>query len=343
MLDTTSLSVAQHVAKREVAKATMESVEVVSNWGEIMERVIAPIRGRFWKGSQLTGESYQKLVAVSRDTLSKTRHIFLDEISRPATRTRPKSEAHEFFFVARGAGGPANHIHYTTTSIRLFLSRRRAELVIDWPGLDFTQHLLERTIERNMADWAGGFAEVDANIVQNAGLLVIWRHLVAKGLVDHPEVAIPLGDGLMLGRWFEASSGRDGMSFSLDKDPRPSRSVVANPFFLSKADPKVNPPSRARFLTAVDESLLKLNQMDLRDMLQAFNLAHRDDLTQIALSTLWRDAKLRTTPGYDEMLPTIERLARHLSPMLRSDVARECFARAYEDREEAPSPAFAMA
>lgn len=343
MLDTNSLSVAQHVAKREVAKATSESVEVVSNWAEIMERVIAPIRERFWKGSQLTAESYQRLVIVSRDTLAKTRHTFLDEISRPATRTKPKGEAHEFFFVARGAGGPAAHLHYTTTSIRLFLSRRRAELVIDWPGLDFTQHLLERTIERNMADWSGGFAEVDANIVRNAGLLVVWRHLLAQGAITHPEVAIPLGDGLMLGRWFEATSGYDGVQFSLDKDPRPSRSLAANPFFLSSSDQKANPPCRARFLTAVDESLLKVCQMDLRDMLHAFNLAHREDLTNIALATMWRDSKLRRIPGYDEMLPTIKRLSRHLAPMLRSEVAKDCFIRSYDEREAASGPAFAMA
>lgn len=343
MLDEAHLPVATHVARREVAKATQESTEAAGNWSLLTRRVLAPIRERFRRGSQLTGESLAALVVESRRTLSASKHVFLEEIARAPTRTRPRAEGHEFFFVARGPGPSPNDTHYSTVAIRLFLSRRKAEMTMDWPGLDFTRHLLERTIERRLAAWTGGFAEVDENVVEHAGLLIVWRHLLATGAVENPEVAIPLSNGLMLGSFREDSPGATGYRYLLDKEIRRPRSMGPNPFLSPAGCP--DGARGVRFMTAVDESLLRIPQFDLRDMLRDFNTAHRVTLSSLAVAALWRGAVLREIPEYGSLRSTIEDLARDLLPILRTTAAVEALSRerieheAFAPVEEPPAEA----
>lgn len=325
MLDEASLPVATRVARREVAKATQDSSAVAGNWGVLLRRVLSPVRDRFARDRQLTGEAFANLVSISRQTLSASKHVFLEEISRGPTRTRPKGEAHEFFFVARGlAGGPLDS-HYSTIAIRLFLSRRKAELMVDWPGLDFTRHLLERTIERRLAAWTGGFAEVDENVVEHAGLLIVWRHLLASGAISNGEVAIPLSNGLMLGQFMSDPPRASGYRYLLGRESKGTQKLGANPFLCPRDN--FDGFRAVRFMTAIDESLLRIAQVDLRDMLRDFNSAHRERLGGLAASALWGSSFLRDIPCYDDLLPTIEELSRVLLPILRTTAAVEGLSR----------------
>ena len=326
-----ALPVATHVARREAGRSLGRLPETPSAWQRIVDEVVVPAGQAFRRGDRLTEGDFLRSVERAKAVLASLDPILSREAERTPTRTRPKGEGHEIRIVCRMGAKQSTLSIQGLAGMRVFLGRKRVEAEFEMAGHDVTGHLLERSIERDLASWNGRLREVDAALLATSGLAVVWRHAYAAEMIPTHWLAAPIGDGLMLGeiipsrvnvmaRRFQAS--RTGL-YEVDN----GRSSFHCPLVEGVTELENLRYLRTAYATAVGDDRLSLHQVDLRDALRGFMDGHAVLLAQLAEASFWRAPVLTQAPDYDALLPGIYAAAQNLAKILTRPDLHEALTR----------------
>lgn len=313
-----SLPVSHRVARREAGKSLRKAEGAPNAWLAITRDFIAPTRDSFYARERLSPQTYASIVQGARSILAGLEPIVLEEDFRGPTRTRPKGEQGEIRAVTR-MGLDAERVKtYGLASVRLYANRKRVDFDYDMLGLDVTGHLLERTMQRDLASWSGRFAEVDAALSGARGIAVAWRYAFAMRALRSNRIAVPLGNGLMLGNLLPSRIHNIAMRVSVTRNGEFLNDLGRSHFHVPDYtdDPGMR-YLRAAFATAVADDIMSLPQVDLRDALARFSEANADSLSRIGRSATWRTSALDRVPTFDDLFPEVERLSLELAGIVR--------------------------
>jgi hypothetical protein len=308
-----SMPVSHHVAKREANLSRERLIDTRNAWESIVDDVLRPASAAFRKGDRLSELDFHNTVARARGVMSGLNPLLITEEERSPTRARPKGDAHEIGIVCRMGGGTSRFSIHGLAGMRVLVTRKRIDAEFEMGGVDATGHLMERAIQRELASWTGRLTEVDEALHAASGLAVVWRHAFSYGFTGGPSIAFPLGDGLMLGELMPSKAhvlarrvtiNLTGL-FTTDN----GRSQFHAPFGDGFPDVRY---LRAAFATAVDDNLLNLAQIDLRDALRGYVRDNAPLLDALGRAALFRNTVLTPQAGYDAMLPAIQDAARRL-------------------------------
>ena len=315
---------AQHVAQREALAKMQASREFTPAWDFICNDIILPIGRIFVGGQRLGDKAFPGFVGLVREKLTGLGPVALREANRPATRTRPKGEEHEFTVLFRNAldtGDPRDTHEFVGG--RIWLSRRRIEASYETNGIGVTRHLMERSIERDLASWTGRLGEVETALLDNIALATLWKRIIDTGRTTNARLALPFGDGLMLGRVEERANVGASCTFSLRERACPPVEREQFGYNLAPAAWGRGNILVATASTVVGEGALRLEQMDLRDALQAFKARHKELLHIVKEGVFWADARLTPVPSFAEMGPGIDAACAELATLLAYPRFRE--------------------
>ena len=342
-----ALPVSHHVALRETGKSLAKADQAPGSWALICSRFVNPTKDRFRNGERLPTDTYAKVVAEAGAVVRDLDPVALEEFIRQPTRTRPKGEQHEILAVTRMGIDAATTKVYGLAGLRLYANRKRVEFDYDMLGLDVTGHLLERTMQRDLASWSGRFREVDRALADASGLAVVWRYAFALGALKSSRIAMPLGDGLMLGNLLPSRVHNVSMRVAVNRNGSFLTDLGRSPFHVPDyQDAPDMRYLRAAFATAVSDDLMTLRQVDLRDALNRFRAGNAAALGAIGRAAMWRGAALSEIAGFDALYPRIEGLARDLANILGGPDLDEALNRGHREDElawgssmEGPVPA----
>ena len=199
------LSPAQHVARREALAQIARGDDLLKGIDVLADAIVKPLALQFFKGDRLERAEFESLVDRIRGILVPYGSPVMVERRKGPTRARPKGEEHEFLCAMRCSDSPG-HGGYELVGMRVFASRRRLTYECDPNGVRITRHALERSIERGLASWTGRLAEVEDAMLDNLGLVAVWRHAVETGRTANAGLALPYGGGLILGSFVHTHS-----------------------------------------------------------------------------------------------------------------------------------------
>jgi hypothetical protein len=292
------LTPAQHVSRREALAQVARGGEFGDAYDIIVREVAMPIARMFGKGSRMRTQEYEGAVNRLRAYLSSLGPPVLRERRIDVTRARPKGEEHEFLTTLRSTSTSVRgQGAYELVGVRIWLTRRRIEVSFEYNGQILTNHMLQRSIERGIASWTGRLAEIENAVIDAFGLVTVWRHAVVTGRIGSARIATPCKDGLVLGDlgWilFPSPSAILSFSGSYAKEPlRTANPVNTHPDVVSRGC-RIS----AYMRTVVDEGLLSLAQIDLREAIARFVNDNAESLARITETALWPDARAHPDIG----------------------------------------------
>jgi hypothetical protein len=323
-----TLPPAQHVARREAARLLEQGSAFVDSWTVLIDKVVLPVNEALRAEGRLTPSEFRHFADLARATLEGVGPVSLSETFRGPTRARPKGEEYEFLGTVRYSGrqmGPRSPIGLM--GLRVSLTRKRAALGYEIPTLSVTRHLLERSIERDLASWTGRLMEVEDALATNAGLSVVWRSAFANEMVDSFEFALPFGHGLLLGSFRLEVSDRLFGGISVGRNGTSTARNPPSPLLCPVHHEGRTMHLAGRCSTAVGEDLLNVNQLDLRDRLAAFKERHAELLATLGTLVAIRESRLTPLPSHEGMIPRVDAAAAELATILNLPRMREALVR----------------
>jgi hypothetical protein len=330
------LSAAQHVARREALTQIGRGGELHDGYHRLMD-MLTPTFQEFMLRNRLDGAGFEALVQRIRSLITGFGPSSFREFRRPPTRTRPKAEEHEFLTVIRssdeeesGRGG------YELAGLRILLTRRRIMFSFERNGMFVTRHALERSIERGLASWTGRLAEVEDAMLENLGLALAWRRAFETGVTPSGEMVLPCRGGLILGTMERVEQPRECPSFAVGRS-KAKHALAPSPLVVHAPLNDASARTDTVLCTVIDEDLMRLEQVDLRDALGRFCSANEGLLSDIATSALWRTAANIETRDADALVPGLDALATELAGLLSREGASEAIG-ADRVRQARPSP-----
>ena len=313
-----ALPVAQHVARREVGLSLGRGASALDAYGTLQKRLFDGLFRRFASGRRLDGALLSGMVHDVRATLEAMAPLDLREHARPATRGRPKGEAHEFLallsYATEDDKGPVKAF----VALRIWLSRKRAVIDQEFVGVSLTRHCLERAVERELATWTGGLRDVEDAVVRLHGLVVAWRWAVADGKVGiGTDVNLPLGRGLILGRMRAYGAGDSASRTVVD-----ARGIVPCPLAPNEYHVVVRGGGHGTFLeysggTSVHEDALYLQQADYRDAVAALAERHAAFLAELGTYATWGAPDMQPRLGFEAVRGDIDAVAQGIAAIVR--------------------------
>lgn len=273
------LSAAEYVSKREAGRV-MEKALLIEQQNAALVAELEHVERIFGTGRKLSTEQMQQLVGNLRASIKATDPIgFAESVSADGS-------TYELRFMSRFGEEGLQKVAITSRVIQM--TRRRLTVVTTCPTFDYSRHVLERAMERDVAAWGASFADVEQTLWDSVGLMVVWRRAFAKGLVDNDQVALPLGDGLILGHLFKYQtrhaltekliSGRDAFT-RLKNTPSPLLLTADGDHFLA-----------ARFSTTLSFDLMRAEQICLKESLDIFQAKYRRALQEVTAAVLWSES-----------------------------------------------------
>jgi hypothetical protein len=319
------LPVSVHVARREAGRMIEGGRNALVAWESFLDGMLQGVMARYVKGRPLSGPGYAALVDEVRAALAKLSPVRLREASLPPTATRPKGEAHEFLALVRYGNPDHGSARTGFLGLRVHITRKRVKVDQEFVGVDITRHALERAVERDVATGPEGLARVEASLARHVGMVVVWRWaMLSRGIGE--EVALPLGDGLLLGRIERAPAERLNLGYRLDRDGVTSIEVRQNDFQVClDGDAPVFLPFLGS--TVVDEGLLRMSQVDLRDALVAYADRNADLLEDLASYGSWGSADLHGREGFFALRDRLDAAAGDLARTLGHPAVRDAIMR----------------
>jgi hypothetical protein len=332
-----NLSAAQHVARREALAQIARGGDLSQGLHTLGHQVMLPLGRQFNEGRRIDGASYARIVGEIRGILSAFGPPMLIERSLPATRAKPKGECHEFLTALRcSASADTGNSGYQLAGFRVHVSRRRIGCTYEPNGVFVTRHALERSIERGLSSWTARLADMEDAVLGRLGLLAVWRHALESGRISNPDVVLPYRDGLVLGTLKRSPLPRSSGGLLMSKARKDVLEGVPSPLLVDPALHAAGACTDTILCTAVDEDLLTIDQIDLRDALTRFQAIHADDLAAIRTSALWRDAILEQPRPCETLLAVLGTLADELAGLLGRPRAQDALNTRRRPREDAP-------
>ena len=320
------LSAAQFVAQREIERSRIESDSRQSEvsrlfWNELYR----PIDRRFHTGRKLTGEDFAEMFARIRCVVDRINPIHLEIVEQPATRVSPKGEKVEFLLVfAESADN--DRFAQAMFANRIVLTRRMIEVQMDFIGMGVTEHALERCFERETIAWDSRFADVKAAMWEAAGLTAVWRHALSTGLTQNAAVAVPFGDGQILGALCETTipGYRSGTLYRSGRDSNMRRDVPASSL-LAPLIGDVSVPLVYEMRTVISGREMTQAQSRYNELMRAICDEHAPDLFQLGRSIAWQGGSLASVLSPDGCRDKLDLIARKIAPLANNRVLQPRF------------------
>ena len=313
------LPVAVHVARREAGRMIAGGLAATASWDRFLDGLMRGVLGRYGSGRKLSAEGLAAVAADVRAALVGLSPVSLHEAALPPSRAHPKGEAHEFLALARYGNDAYDEARTGFVGLRVHASRRRVTIDQEFVGLDVTRHALERAIEREVVP-GDGLRRVEAALAAHAGLVVAWRWAMVSRNVG-ADVALPLGEGLLLGRIDRVPVGGLNLSYRLDRD---GAAVVEGPQNDLQVAYGRDGWSFLPFLgsTVVGEDEMRVEQCDLRDALRAYAARNADFLADIGAYASWASPALHPRDEFEALRGRLDDAAAGLDRVLSHPALR---------------------
>lgn len=320
------LSAAQFVAQREIERSRIESDSRQSEvsrlfWNELYR----PIDRRFNTGRKLTGQDFEDMVARIRCVVDRINPIHMEVAEQPATRVSPKGEKAEFLLIfAENASD--GRFAQTMFSNRILLTRRMIEVQMDFVGLGVTEHALERCFERETIAWDSRFADVKSAMWEAVGLTVAWRHALSIGLTQNAAVAVPFGDGQILGALCETTvpGYRTGQIFRSGRDSNMRRDVPANSL-LAPLIGDTPVPLSYEMRTVISGREMTQAQVRYNELMRGICDEHAADLFQLGRAIAWQGGSLAVVQSAADCREILDQIAAKIAPLANNRVLQPRF------------------
>jgi hypothetical protein len=312
MTEHLNLSAADFVSRRETSRL-MQKGDLLRKQNEVLLHVLDEVAETFARGRKLDSGGLAQMVGRLRSAVEESEPLKVVENTYPGSRARPGSEMHEILVLSR-CPADDDHPHITALAARRF-SITRKRLVIDTPSpfTEINRHVYERAVQRQVARWDGGLADIEKALVEACGLMVVWCHALLTGRVTSPFVACPAGDGLLLGEFSKTDlaismthrviAGRDAVSY-VEVEP---------PSVLTAMEDGQPRALRCVYSTAINDDLMRPGQISLRDELSLYMVRYGAALAEIASLSHWPHSRAAEAMPAQAVNDALDRLADELA------------------------------
>lgn len=311
--------------RRKAVNWARRRQEEVSDWEGIfveLTRALAPVYGN---GRRLCGSEMKAVSSRMSGCLRGMGSVYLDEKASAGTRARPKSEERELLCLLPVVRFEAGEDWVSDLlSIRLHLGSRRASLRSEYVGLRYTVHVHERTLTRGICDEGAIEGEILRSLLDNAGMLALWRRAYSAGAIPHwIRPALPYRDGMILGA-FQEMPERQCRQIQVDANGPRTVDARGNPLLAVNLGDRVQ-PAGFRASTAYDALRMNRERDSLRETLREFSERHGKVLMAIGEASLWNEtmaaSPLRTLERVDVQGATLDLVRIASNPQWRATLS----------------------
>jgi hypothetical protein len=245
-------------------------------------------------GRRMTADSLSRM-ADEIDALVAAGLVVLrkERLSRPATISRPKGDAHELLYAYLAPAHPSQATGegcYQLATMRILVSRKRLEADLRLQPLAFVQHAPKRLLERDGVE-SRAHAALGKALAEHAALFV-WMTNVVMQPGRPVSLAIPCEDGIAMGT----------AALAPTEDTASRQALGASGWRMEELPPNTafSPPRlagdgmRACFTvkTFVDEKKLAQRQADLRQALLDWEDEHSAVIGAVTDYVLWPESDM---------------------------------------------------